>query len=289
MTDADAASVLARLRAAGCVFAEDEAALLLGAATDENDLERMVARRVSGVPLEHVLGWAEFCGLRIAVDEGVFVPRRRTEILVELAAAAAPPDAVVLDLCCGSGALGVAFAHLVGGASGRVELHAADVNADAVACAARNLAPLGGRVHHGDLFDPLPPSLRGRIDVLLANVPYVPTSAIPLLPSEARDFEPLVTLDGGADGLDVLRRVAAGAPEWLAPGGRVLVESSEAQASAVVAAFQAAGLGAEAIASEEHETTVVVATRPGQRHRREPSRTATTGRPRGASRPSTLI
>lgn len=283
----DAASVVARLRAAGCVFAEDEAALLLDAAADAGDLERMLARRVSGVPLEHVLGWAEFCGRRIAVDEGVFVPRRRTELLVELAAAAAPPDAVVLDLCCGSGALGVAFAHLVGGASGRVELHAADVDADAVACAARNLAPLGGRVHHGDLFDPLPPSLRGRIDVLLANAPYVPTSAIPLLPSEARDFEPLVTLDGGADGLDVLRRVAAGAPEWLAPGGRVLVESSEAQAqaSAAVAEFQAAGLGAEAIASEEHETTVVVATRPGQRHRRDPSRTATTGRPRGASPP----
>jgi len=262
VTGADAASVVARLRAAGCVFAEDEAALLLGAATGARDLERMLARRVSGVPLEHVLGWVEFCGLRIGVRDGVFVPRRRTEFLVELAAGRARPGAVVLDLCCGSGALGVALAHLVGRASGgRIELHAADIDEDAVVCATGNLAPLGGRVYHGDLFGPVPPTLRGRVDVLLANVPYVPTSAIPLMPPEARTFEPRATLDGGPDGLDVLRRVAADAPEWLAPGGRILVETSESQAATAVGVLTAVGLAAEAVRSDEHETTVVTAAR----------------------------
>ena len=106
--------VVTRLRAAGCVFAEDEAQLLMAGAATLADLSAMVDRRAAGEPLEHVLGWAEFCGLRIAVDPGVFVPRRRTEFLVSQAvtlarkAAAAQPRTVVVDLCCGSGALGVA-------------------------------------------------------------------------------------------------------------------------------------------------------------------------------------
>src|ERR1022692_2349013 len=126
-----AQSVVARLRAAGCVFAEDEARLLIAAARTPADLAGLVDRRVAGLPLEHVLGWAEFCGLRIAVDAGVFVPRRRTEFLVGQAAAlvspAAPsgqaparPRAVVVDLCCGSGAVGAALV----AALHRVELHA---------------------------------------------------------------------------------------------------------------------------------------------------------------------
>src|SRR3954462_3557379 len=106
--------VVARLRAAGCVFAEDEARLLLaGAAPDA--LDALVARRVAGEPLEPLLGWAEFCGLRVAVAPGVFVPRRRTEALVEEAVALFRPGAVVVDLCCGSGALGLAVAASGGG------------------------------------------------------------------------------------------------------------------------------------------------------------------------------
>src|SRR5947207_3551405 len=124
-------AVVAALRAAGCVFAEDEAALLAAAAASEDELDAMVARRASGVPLEHVLGWAEFCGLRIAVDPGVFVPRRRTEFLVRQAVALVPPHAVVVDLCCGCGALGAAVAAAVPG----VELHATDVDPAAVRCA----------------------------------------------------------------------------------------------------------------------------------------------------------
>lgn len=230
------ASVAAALRAAGCVFAEDEARLILATARDPQETATMVARRASGLPLEHVLGWAEFGGLRIAVESGVFVPRRRTEFLVAEALAQAPDASVVVDLCCGSGAVGAALAAVLTG----VELHAADIDPVAVRCADRNVAAYGGHAHEGDLFDALPADLRGRVGILAANVPYVPTEEVGLLPPEARDHEPLVALDGGGDGLDVLRRVAAGAPEWLAPGGCLLVETSERQAPSAVAAFEAA-------------------------------------------------
>ena len=129
-------AVVATLRAAGCVFAEDEAALLAAAAVSHDELDAMVARRASGVPLEHVLGWAEFCGLRIAVAPGVFVPRRRTECLVRQAVAAAPPRPVAVDLCCGTGAVAAALA----AALSLAELHAADLDPAAVACARLNLA-----------------------------------------------------------------------------------------------------------------------------------------------------
>ncbi|WP_369827264.1 hypothetical protein [Cryobacterium sp. N19] len=99
------ASITAQLRAAGCVFADEEAALLLSVAQSPGDLAAMVARRVDGLPLEQILGWAEFCGLRILVDPEVFVPRRRTEFLVTQALALCPRDALVVDLCCGSGAV----------------------------------------------------------------------------------------------------------------------------------------------------------------------------------------
>lgn len=256
--------MIARLRAAGCVFAEDEARLLLAAAGTRGELDALVERRVAGLPLEQVVGWAEFCGLRIAVDPGVFVPRRRTEFLVRRAVAhvrASPAGParrpVVVDLCCGSGAVGAA----VGAALGPgIALYAADVDPAAVRCARRNVAAVGGRVCAGDLFDPLPAALRGRVDVLTANVPYVPTGAVGLLPAEAREHEPRVALDGGADGLDVLRRVAAGAREWLAPGGCVLVETSEGQAAPAALAFLRGGLTARLATSDELDVTVVIGT-----------------------------
>jgi release factor glutamine methyltransferase len=248
-------SVVVRLRAAGCVFAEDEARLLVEAAPTARDLEGLVARRVAGEPLEQLLGWAEFCGLRIAVSPGVFVPRRRTEFLVETALRLTRPGAVVVDLCCGSGAVGAALAAAVPG----LDLTAADVAPDAVACARRNLP--GDRVHQGDLYAALPPDLRGRVDVLVANVPYVPTAAIALMPPEARDHEPRTALDGGPDGLDVARRVLAEAPEWLAPGGSVLFESSQGQSVAALAAVGAAGLTARVETDDERGATVVVGTR----------------------------
>ncbi|MCL7364249.1 putative protein N(5)-glutamine methyltransferase [Streptomyces ardesiacus] len=247
-------SVVAALRAAGCVFAEDEAALLLDAARTPAELTTLVERRVSGLPLELVVGWAGFRGLRIAVAPGVFVPRRRTEFLVSEALAHAPYAGVVVDLCCGSGAVGLALA----AALDRPEVHAADVDPAAVRCARGNLADVGGRVYAGDLFDALPAALRGRVDILAANVPYVPTGEVALLPAEARDHEPLVALDGGGDGLDVLRRVAAGAPGWLAPGGCLLGETSERQAADAVDTFTRAGLRTRLAVCEDLYAHVVI-------------------------------
>lgn len=247
--------IVTRLRAAGCVFAEDEAELLLSTAPDPADLAAMVDRRIAGLPLEHVLGWAEFCGRRVTVDPGVFVPRRRTEFLVRQAAALAPPRSVVVDLCCGSGALGAALAASLE----QTELYAADVDPAAVRCARRNVGAMGGQVYEGDLYEPLPAAtLRGRVDVLLANVPYVPTEEIELLPPEARIHEARVALDGGADGLDVLRRVTAEAARWLAPGGHLLFETSERQAPRAVETVARDGLVPRVVTSDELYATVVI-------------------------------
>jgi release factor glutamine methyltransferase len=163
---------------------------------------------------------------------------------------------VVLDLCCGSGAVGLAVA-----AERRdVELHAADVDPVAVACARRNIAAVGGRVHEGDLFGALPSCLRGRVDVLAANVPYVPSGEIARMPPEARDHEPRAALDGGPDGLVVARRVVSGAPEWLAPGGSLLFETSEDQAPIATALVRAGGLVPRVAGDDELGATVVVGT-----------------------------
>jgi len=302
--------IVTRLRAAGCAFAEDEARLLISAARTRAELAAMVDRRAAGLPLEQVIGWAEFCGLRITVDPGVFVPRLRTEFLVRQAAALASqaagpagqaagpagqaagpagqaagpagqaagpagqaagpasqaagpagqaaldrPRAVVVDLCCGSGAVGAALV----AALGPVELHAVDIDPAAVRCARRNAAAGGGgRVYEGDLYQPLPAALRGRVDILVANPPYVPTEAICLLPPEARVHEPRAALDGGADGLEILRRVTAAASQWLAPGGHLLVETSERQAPQAVEAAARGGLIPRAAISGELNAAVVI-------------------------------
>jgi len=294
--------VIARLRAAGCVWAEDEASLLASAARSPAELDAMVTRRAGGEPIEQVIGWAEFCGLRVLVDPGVFVPRRRSEFLVSVAvglarAAAAAGRLVVVDLCCGTGALGLAVAVRLAGSTaclpaagddgpagvwpaevwpaevwpaevwpaevgvGGVELHAADLDPAAVACARRNVEPAGGHVHAGDLFTALPAVLAGRINVLTCNAPYVPSSEIAFMPAEARDHEALVALDGGPDGLAVLRRAAAAAASWLAPGGVLLVETSERQAPAMTAAMTAGGLTPQVQEDDESGATVVTGVR----------------------------
>lgn len=250
--------IVSRLRAAGCVFAEEEARLLISAARTPDELAAMVDRRAAGLPLEHVVGWAEFCGLRISVEPGVFVPRRRTEFLVSQAAALARPGAIVVDLCCGSGAVGVALAAAVE----RIALYAADIDPAAVRCARRNVVAAGGRVYEGDLYEPLPAALRGCVDIVVANVPYVPTEAIERMPTEARLHEARVALDGGADGLDVQRRVAAAAPLWLAPGGHLLIETSERQAPQTVDIFARSGLIPHVASFDELDATVVIGTRP---------------------------
>jgi release factor glutamine methyltransferase len=142
-----------------------------------------------------------------------------------------------------------------------VELHAADVDPAAVRCARRNVAAVGGQVYEGDLDAPLPAALAGRVDVLVANAPYVPTDAVGLMPPEARLHEPHVALDGGADGLDIQRRVAAAAPRWLGPGGHLLIETSKRQAPHTAAAIAAAGLRAQVVHAAELDATVVIGRR----------------------------
>jgi release factor glutamine methyltransferase len=254
------ADAVVRLRAAGCVFAEDEAAVLDEAAPDEETLRDLVRRRATGEPLEQVVGYADFCGVRVRLRPGVFVPRVRSALLVERGSRAAARRAatrteqpVVVDLCCGSGALGLAVRRQVPG----IDLYAADLEPAAVACARDNFGDDRDRVYSGDLFDPLPTRLRGRIDVLLANVPYVARRHIALLPAEARDHEPHTALDGGDDGLEIFRAVVAAAPLWLSPGATLLSEITEAQIDAATEAVRAAGLAPEVTYDDDLEATVI--------------------------------
>jgi release factor glutamine methyltransferase len=252
----DGAALVTRLRIAGCVFAEDEAEVLLTSARTPTELEQMVRQRVSGVPLEQIVGWAEFAEVRVAIDPGVFVPRRRTELLLQHAVSLAPSRPVVVELCCGSAALSLALAS----ALNDIELYATDVDPAAVRCARRNLSqlPAPARVLEGDLYAPLPSSLVGRVDLLLANAPYVPTDAISLMPPEARLYEPQLALDGGSDGLDVLRRIITEATRWLAPNGHLLVETSRGQASATVSALERHGMTGRIVRSDELDATAVI-------------------------------
>ena len=250
----DYAGVVSRLRASGCVFAEDEADLLCDAGLSPEARDRLVDARVAGAPLEHVLGWADFHGLRVCVDPGVFIPRRRSEFLVDEAIALTRPGDVVVDLCCGTGALGLAIARAVSG----VDLHAADLDPLAVRCARRNVELAGGTVVEGDLFDALPQDLCGRIDILVVNAPYVPTEAIRLMPAEARIHENPLALDGGVDGLRTHRRVAAEADAWLSPGGHLLVECGIDQADALADVFRASGLVARPKRDDDGDGVVVI-------------------------------
>ncbi len=235
------------------MFAEDEAELLIAAAPTASDLARLVDQRVAGLPLEQVLGWAEFCGHRIVIDPGVFVPRRRSEFLVAQAAVVTQPGAIVVDMCCGSGAIGAALA-----AVRTIELYAVDIDPAAVACARRNI---DGHVYRGDLFEPLPAALRGRVDVLLVNAPYVPTDELAFMPSEARLYEARIALDGGVDGLDIQRRVVASALIWLARTGTLLIETSDRQAAQTADIVSNAGLQPRVLSMAELDATIVIGIR----------------------------
>lgn len=240
------------------MFAEDEADLLLEAGDgDPVRLRALVQRRLAGEPLEVVLGWAAFDGHRVRVAAGVFVPRARTAVVVEQAARRLHRYDRVVDLCCGVGAISVALL----GRVGALDLVAADVDPDATDVAAENIGDRG-IVVTGDLFAPLPERFREAVDVIAVNAPYVPSGEVATMPSEARDHERLVALDGGADGLDVHRRIADGAGAWLRPGGAVVIEVSAAQSGASAALFAAAGFTVAVERDDEVDGTCVVAVRP---------------------------
>jgi len=254
------ASVTRELAAAGCVSAAAEARWLVEEAADPLALRAMVARRTAGEPLQYVVGWAPFGRLRLLVGPGVFVPRPETEGLADRAAARlraagpltdrgtplgfpGPLRPIAVDLCSGSGAIACFLAAEVPGA----RVVATELDPAALAWARPNTDRYGVELLAGDLDAPLPAELAGRVDVLCANVPYVPSGAIPTLPRDVRDHEPRLALDGGPDGLDVLRRVAALAGRWLAPGGFLLCEIGEDQGEAAAALLAEAGLAEIAV------------------------------------------
>jgi release factor glutamine methyltransferase len=239
----DSAHIAARLAAAGCVAPEEEAAQLVDAARDRDELEALVGRRVTGEPLAWLVGAVDFCGLRVAVDAGVYVPRRHTELLARRAAALLPTAGVAVDLCTGTGAI----ARVLQAAVPSALVVATDVDPGAVACAREN----GVDALIGDLDEPLPPALLGAVDVMTAVVPYVPTTALQFLPRDVVAFEPLDALDGGEDGLRLLSAVVARSTRWLRPGGWLLLELGGDQAVAVARDMHAAGFGEVAVIQDE--------------------------------------
>ena len=249
-TSERAAELAALLRAAGCVYAEDEAALLLAEALPQR--AAMVARRVAGEPLEYVLGWVELGGVRLSLDAGVFIPRQRTVLLIDTAQRLLGAEDALLDLCCGSGAIAAILAGRLPG----LRVTAADIGPIAVENAARNLAAFRGKAVVADLFDGVPRELAGTFAVITANVPYIPTAELAFIARDAREHEPTATHDGGEDGLRILARVAGQAQSWLAPGGSLLSECSIGQIEAALHILEQAGL--KASVQDDGETAVVI-------------------------------
>jgi release factor glutamine methyltransferase len=252
---ADPAALTELLEDAGFVAAGEEAAELLAAASgDAGRLDALVARRLTGEPLAWITGWAPFCGLRIRVDTGVYVPRWQTEALVRRAVERLPPDGIAIDVCTGSGALAAALRSARPGA----RVVASDVDERAVACSRSN----GVEAYLGDLLAPLPADLEGRADLVAGVVPYVPTSALGLLQRDTFTFETPVPYDGGTDGLDVLRRVVAEGPRFLRGGGALLLELGGDQAEALRDDLARHGYGGvDVVRDEDGDVRGIEATR----------------------------
>ena len=204
----------------------------------------LLRRRAAGEPLQHLLGFEEFHGLRLAVSPAVLIPRPETEGLVEWAIEmlGERADALVADVGTGSGAIACALAARVPG----LRVLALDCSPAALAVAADNVRAhgLADRVHLavGDLLAPL--SERGvRVDLVVANLPYLPSALIGALPDEVAAWEPRVALDGGPDGMVLLRRLVRGVAGVLGRGGSLLMEIGEEQAAPIASLMAAEGFG----------------------------------------------
>lgn len=204
------------LAAAGCVAADEEADELLAAAGDNEDLSRMLIRRTAGEPLAWITGSVRFAGISVRVDPGVYVPRWQSEPLAVRAASLLPDEGLAVDFCTGSGAVAVVMREAHPGA----RVVGTDIDERAVQCARRN----GVTAFEGDLDGPLPADFAGRVDVVTAVPPYVPSGSLEFLPRDVRDFEPDLALDGGENGLSVATEVVRAAQRWLRPRGWLLVE-----------------------------------------------------------------
>ncbi len=233
---ASAVPVTDRLVAAGCVAAAEEAEALIAAAPDRDALEAFIVRREAGEPLAWITGTASFCGHPVRVDPGVYVPRAQTEELARRAGAlllGCGPGARAVDLCTGSGAVAVHLAAVVPGAT----VVGVDADVRAARCARRN----GVRTVVGDAGQPFAPRT---FDVVTAVAPYVPTAAIEFLPADVQRYEPRRALDGGYDGLDLVRQVVASAADLLLPGGWFLTELGSDQDRRLAPTLDACGFEA---------------------------------------------
>lgn len=216
--------------------AEEEAAVLAAhTAGDGAALDAAAARRERGEPLARIVGWTEVCGVRVVVRAGVYVPRWTTQVIARAAAERLPPTGTAVDLCTGSGAV----AAVLRAAHPLAEVLATDLDPDAVACARENDVDAVA----GDLFDPLPPSRHGTLDVVVAVPPFVPAEEMPRLARDVRENERQVALDGGERGLAVARRIVEEAPSWLVHGGSLVLEVGPDQVPELVERCEAAGFG----------------------------------------------
>jgi release factor glutamine methyltransferase len=226
-----AQTVIDRLMVAGCVAADEEADELVAAAPDDNTLEVWIRRREQGEPLAWITGTLQFCGHMLCVDPGVYVPRFQSEELARRASTLlAANGGWAVDLCTGAGAIA---AHVMAEAPAATVI-GVDIDMRAVVCARRN------RVHAllGDLDQPL---RSNAFDVVTAVAPYVPTGELRLLPADVQRYEPRRTLDGGDDGLDLVRRIVVSAGRLLRPGGWLLTELGGEQDRALSPTLAASG------------------------------------------------
>jgi release factor glutamine methyltransferase len=230
------ATIASQLEDAGCVAPAEEADELMEAARGDGVLlERLVARRVAGEPLAWVTGSVSFAGCLVTVHPGVYVPRRQTEALVLRAIELLPEDGLAADLCTGSGAIAMALER----ARPRAHIVASELDPVACRCAQEN----GVEVFAGHLADPFPAGLRGRFDVVVAVVPYVPGDMFAYLPRDVRDYEPRLALDGGPGGTRVLEQAVRAAAGLLHRGGSLLLEVGGEQDEALGPVLSAAGFG----------------------------------------------
>ncbi|TSI16069.1 methyltransferase [Brevibacterium aurantiacum] len=269
--------MVARLRAAGCVFAEDEARILIDAVTScaheasssglapersNSLLAEFVARRVAGEPLEQIVGWVEFAGQRLHVAPGVFVPRQRTALLAKAtmrAVESAGPGARFLEAFCGVGPV----ATTVSRALPETQIHLGDHDETALERARKNVGP-SVNCHRLTCLKGLPQTLLGSFDVISAVPPYVPDAAAEFLPREAIEHEAPTALFGGADGLDLVRCLIRESGEWLAPGGVLLIELGREQRHTAADFAGARGFRASCILGDDEQTTVLELRRPWQ-------------------------
>lgn len=202
---------------------------------EEEQYRKALEQRAVHVPLQHLLGYQDFMGLRFQVNEYVLIPRQDTEILVEEAMRYLHDGMRILDLCTGSGCILLSLLHY----SNDCEGVGVDISQEALQVAAQNAELLGIRADFlkSDLYE----KVTGKFDLLVSNPPYIERKVIPTLMEEVREYDPYIALDGGEDGLDFYRRIIGGAQGYLKRGGQILMEIGSGQAKAVSELLREAG------------------------------------------------